>query len=182
MDDILTSIIGIVISFILMFIFPLMTIADRGDDVSQLTVNVATNEFVNDVRVLGYLTSDMYTKFIKDLGTTGNRYNVQLEIKIKDENPARKTVEADSSHLKPGENAYYSIYTSQILDQLGFGQDNSNSSGKIILKEGDIFSVNVNNVNMTISQQLKNFFYRVIGKDTYVIASSQSGQVIATGR
>lgn len=180
MEDTLTTIIGIGISFVLMFIFPLMTVADRGDDVSQLTVNVATSEFVNDVRVLGYITSDMYSKFINDLETTGNRYNVQLELKIKDENPARKTVENNSNY--PGENAYYSIYTSQILDQIGIGKDDANANNKLVLKEGDIFSVNVNNVNMTISQQLKNFFYRVVGRDTYVIASSQSGQVIATGR
>ena len=37
MDDILTSIIGIGIAAVLMFIFPLITMSDRTDDISQLT-------------------------------------------------------------------------------------------------------------------------------------------------
>ena len=50
------------------------------------------------------------------------------------------------------------------------------------LKEGDIVTVSVNNSNQTISQQLKNFFYKVVGQDTYTIASSHGGMVTATGK
>ena len=50
------------------------------------------------------------------------------------------------------------------------------------LKEGDIVSVNVKNTNQTLSQQLKNFFYTVTGKDTYTIAASHGGIVTATGK
>ena len=39
----------------------------------------------------------------------------------------------------------------------------------------------LNNTNLTISQQLKNFFYTVVGKDTYIIAASHAGLVTATG-
>ena len=58
MEDILTSIIGIAIAAILMFIFPLMSMSDRTDDVSQLTVDIATNEFADEVRLAGKITAD----------------------------------------------------------------------------------------------------------------------------
>ncbi len=60
MDDILISIIGIVLAVILMFIFPLMTMADRTDDISQLTAKVLTNEFVDDIRKNGKIEKDKW--------------------------------------------------------------------------------------------------------------------------
>ena len=50
------------------------------------------------------------------------------------------------------------------------------------LKEGDIVTVSVKNINQTIAQQLKNFFYSVIGEEVYVIAALHGGIVLATGQ
>lgn len=173
MDDILTAIIGIGLAAILMFIFPLITMSDRTDDLSQLTVKIATTEFVDDIRKLGKITPDDYSKFIENIGTTGNSYNIEIEVKILDENPRRKTIEQQQTTV--GENVYYSVYTSQIEDVLYKDQE-------YYLKEGDIVTVSVKNTNQTISQQLKNFFYAVVGKDTYIIAASHGGLVTATGK
>lgn len=173
MDDILTAIIGIGLAAILMFIFPLITMSDRTDDLSQLTVEIATTEFVDDIRKLGKITPDDYSKFIENIGTTGNSYNIEIEVKILDENPRRKTIEQQQTTV--GENVYYSVYTSQIEDVLYKDQE-------YYLKEGDIVTVSVKNTNQTISQQLKNFFYTVVGKDTYIIAASHGGLVTATGK
>lgn len=174
MDDILISIFAIVLSVILMFIFPLMTMSDRTDEVSQLTVDIATVEFVDEVRTTGIITQSEYDKFISNLSTTGNTYNIELEVKIKDENPARMMTIGNSEDI--GENLYYSIYTSQIMAML----DGNNGEYKI--KEGDIFSASVKNTNQTISQQLKNFFYTVAGKDTYIISAAHAGLVTATAK
>lgn len=175
MDDILISIFAIVLSVILMFIFPLLTMADRTDDVSQLTVDIATVEFVDEVRTTGIITKSEYEKFTSNIATTGNTYNIELEVSVKDENPGRKMTMDSSTNDDIGENVYYSIYTSQIMDSI-------KNNGEYILKEGDVFSVSVKNTNQTISQQLKNFFYTVVGKDTYIIAASHSGLVTATGK
>jgi hypothetical protein len=175
MDDILISIFAIVLSVILMFIFPLMTMSDRTDDISQLTVDIATIEFVDEVRTSGKITESEYSKFTSNLASTGNTYNIDLEISIKDENPGRIMTTASSDGSDIGENLYYSVYTSQIEQTI-------NNNGEYILKEGDIFSVSVKNTNQTISQQLKNFFYSVVGKDTYIIAASHAGLVTATGK
>ncbi|MCI8412316.1 MAG: hypothetical protein HFJ40_07855 [Clostridia bacterium] len=175
MGDTLITIIAIALAAVLMFVFPLMTMSDRTDDVSQLTVETATTEFVDDVRTTGKITMDKYGKFVENLSSTGNSYDIEMEAKILDENPGKKTTQASSTKI--GENVYYSMYTSQILDTV------SGSNGKKILalKEGDMFSASVKNTNTTMSQQLKNFFYSVTGNDTYTIAASHAGFVTANG-
>lgn len=173
MSDTFITIIAIALAAILMFIFPLMTMSDRTDDVSQLTVDTATTDFVDKIRTTGKITQQDYDQFIQTITSTGNTYNVEMEVRILDENPGKKATQAATDKI--GENVYYSIYTSQIDQEL-------QNSGVYKLKEGDIVSVSVKNTNQTLAQQLKNFFYTVAGNDTYTIAASHGGIVTATGK
>lgn len=173
MDDILTSVIGIGLAAVLMFIFPLITMSDRTDDVSQLTVRIAVTEFVEDIRQSGKITRERYNQFIGNIGSTGNTYNIEIEAKILDENPSRKVVKDTKVQ---GKNVYYSVYNSQIIE------DTLMKDKDYYLKEGDTIIVSAKNSNQTMSQQLKNFFYTVVGKDTYIIAASHGGMVTATGK
>lgn len=175
MSDTLITVVAIALAAVLMFVFPLMTMSDRTDDVSQLTVETATTEFVDNVRTTGKITMDKYSKFVENISSTGNTYDVELEAKILDENPGKKTTQASNSKI--GENVYYSMYTSQILDTIS----ENNGKKALSLKEGDMFSASVKNTNTTMSQQLKNFFYSVTGNDTYSIAASHAGFVTANG-
>ena len=173
MSDTLVTVVAIALAAILMFVFPLMTMSDRTDDVSQLTVDTATTEFVDEMRTTGKITQDKYSQFLETIGSTGNTYDVEMELQVLDENPGKKTTQ--TTRDKIGENVYYSVYTSQIKDKL-------ENEGVYKVKEGDIVSVNVKNTNQTLSQQLKNFFYKVVGNDTYTIAASHGGIVTATGK
>lgn len=177
MGDSLITIIAIALVAVLMFVFPLMTMSDRTDEVSQLTVETATTEFVDDITKTGKITLDKYDKFVQNISSTGNSYDVEMEVKVLDENPGKKTTQAVSTKI--GENVYYSMYTSQILDTLS--SDNASQTKVLALKEGDIVSVSVKNTNTTLSQQLKSFFYSVTGNDTYTIAAEQAGIVTANG-
>ena len=172
MGDSLITIVAIFLAAVLMFVFPLMSMSERTDDVSQLAVQTATTEFVDKVRTTGKLTLDDYDKFVATLSSTGNSFDVDVEIQQLDENPGVKTTQAEMTKI--GENLYYSFYTSQVEAML---QENA----KITLKEGDRVSVTVKNTNQTISQILKNFFYQIAGNDTYQIAAQHSGIVTANG-
>ena len=173
MSDTLITVIAIALAAVLMFVFPLMTMSDRTDDVSQLAVETTTTDFVDEVRTTGKITPDKYNKFIENIGSTGNTYNVEMQVQVLDENPGKKTLTLQSDKI--GENAYYSVYTSQIEEVL-------NNNKNYNLKEGDMFSVSVKNTNQTLAQQLKNFFYTVVGNDTHTIAASHGGMVTATGK
>lgn len=173
MGDSLITVVAIFLAAILMFIFPLMSVSERNDDIAQLSVQTATAELVDDVRNTGILSEDKYDKFLQTISATGNYYDVELEIKRLDENPSKKT--AWGANDKIGENLYYSEVTSQIISQL-------NTNGRIVLKQGDMFYVNVKNSNRTIAQMLRSFFYKISGSDAYQIAASRSAVIMANGK
>ena len=116
MGDSLITIIAIALAAILMFIFPLMTMADRTDDITELTVKTATTEFVAQIRTTGKITPDNYNSFLQVITSTGNMYDVEIEVKVLDENPGKKTVQVQRDKI--GENTYYTIYTTQILEKI----------------------------------------------------------------
>ena len=177
MSDTFITIIAIFLAAILMFIFPLMTLADRNDDVTQLTVQTATTEFVDEIRRTGKLTEDKYNSYISTIASTGNAYDVEIKFQILDENPAKKTSQSDGATVI-GENVYYAVYTTQIVDRI----EDSEQENKYVLKEGDIVSVTVKNRGQTLAQTLRNVYYRVSGNNTYTIYASWSGTVTVNGK
>ena len=179
MVDTLITVVAIFLAAVLMFVFPLMSISERNDDISQLAVYTATVDFVDNIRSTGKITLDNYDKYIQTLSATGNSYDVEMSVKVLDENPGKKGAEATGAKI--GENIYWTMYTSQIEEELGIGQANPRSTEKL-LKEGDIVSVDVKNTNTTIAQMLKNFFYSISGNDTYSIEASHSGVVMTNGK
>lgn len=174
MSDTLVTVIAIFLAAILMFIFPMLSVAERSDDISQLTVQTATTKFVDDSRAIGSITMDNYTTLVSTISATGNAYDIEMELKVLDENIGKKSAWTQGTVI--GENVYYSIYTSQIVDVL-----ESSDNGVYNMKEGDIFSVSVKNTNKTMSQTIRSVFYSVAGSDTYSIAAQHSGVVTATG-
>lgn len=172
MGDSLITIIAIFLAAILMFVFPLMAMSERTDDVAELAVQTATTDFVDNVRTTGKLTTDDYDKYLETIAATGNSFDVDIELQILDENPGVKTTQAEMTKI--GENLYYNLYTSQVEEKL----DNDK---RITLKEGDMVSVTVRNTNQTISQILKNFFYQLSGNDTYQITAQNAGIVTVNG-
>lgn len=174
MGDTTITIIAIFLAAILMFVFPLMTLSDRTDDVSQLSVQTTTTEFVDNIKKTGKLTEENYGKFVEQISATGNTYDVELKVQILDENLGKKA--SSVAMDKIGENQYYTMYTTQVLDAM------NNNARALTLKEGDRISVNVKNTNTTISQQLKNFLYKVTGNDSYQISAEASGLVTVNGK
>ena len=175
MGDSFVTIIAIFLAAMLMFVFPLMSVSEKSDNISQLTVQTATTDFVDKVRTTGELTLDDYDKYIQTITSTGNAFDVELMVQIMDENIGVKTTQAETTKI--GENIYYNLYSSQLESVL-----KDNKKHKITLKEGDRVSVTVKNTNTTIAQTLRNFFYRIAGNDTYQIAVQYAGIVTVNGK
>lgn len=173
MSETLITIIAIFLAAVLMFVFPLMSVSERNDDIAELSIQAATAEFVNKVKTTGTVTEQNYSSYLQTLNATGNMFDVDVELKILDENLSSKVGQAAQDKI--GENVYYSVYTSQMEDVL-------NDKHKYILKEGDMISVSVKNTNKTIAQMLKNFFYSVTGNDAYQIAAQASAMITANGK
>lgn len=172
MGDSLITVISIMLASILMFVFPMMSMAERNDDVSLSTVQSALVEFVDNARTTGKITQSNYDSLAQKIYATGNTYDIDMEIQILDINPGKKATNVAVN--KVGENLYYSKYTSQIIEEL-------KKNKEINLKEGDIVSVSAANTNTTISQMLKNFFYSLSGNNTYKIAAHHAGVIMVNG-
>ena len=172
MGDSLVTVIAIFLAAILMFVFPMMSVSERSDDISQLAAQTATTDYVDKVRTTGMLTLDDYDKYVQTIASTGNSFDVEMQLQILDENPGVKTTQAEITKI--GENVYYNLYTSQIEGILFSDQ-------KISLKEGDRFSVVAKNTNTTIAQILRNFLYKIAGNETYQIAAQHAGIITVNG-
>lgn len=169
MSDSFITVIGIFLSIILMFVFPLTEFGSKNDELSQTVVQVAVSDFVNKVATQGKITYFDYNKLVQQINSTGNAFDVQIELKILDDNARRLAVAENFSNI--ANNKYYSVYTTTILNKIENGEDYK-------LKNDDYITVTVKNTNITIGTQLKNFLYKLIGKDTYTIGASASALVL----
>jgi len=176
MGDTSITLIAIFLAAILMFVFPMMTLSERTDEVTQIAIQTSTTEFVDNIRTTGKIKGEDYDKFLSTIASTGNAYEVELEVKVLDENAGKKTIQV--SNTKIGENKYVSDYTTQIENTLFLS---NNKYGTYYLKEGDIISVKVKNSSLTLSQTLKNFYLKVAGDDTYIIVAEHAGIVAVNG-
>lgn len=170
MGDSLMTVVAIFLAAILMFIFPLMTIADRNDDIAQLEVQTKVQEIVDEIRSTGEITEEDYNTLVQEINATGNTFDIEMEVQVLDQNPSKKVTQVETTKI--GENIYYTIYTSQIMEEL-------NTKNRKALKEGDIVTIKVKNTNTTIAQQIKNFVYSIVGNDSYQIYASASGIVMS---
>ena len=170
MGDSAMVIVAIFLAAILMFVFPLMTMANKKDDVSVLEAQKATTEFVDKIKTTGIITQSDYDNFTTALAATENTFDINIEVQKLDENPAKKET---SIYTTIGDNVYYTIYTTQILDTI--------KDSNLALNEGDIVSVSVENTNVTIGQELRNFLYRVTGNKSGTVTASDSGIVTTNG-
>ncbi len=174
MSDTLITIIAIALAAVLMFVFPLMTMSDRTDDVAQLAVESATTDFVDEVATSGKITLANLNELEQTITSTGNTYDVDMVLEVKDANLGKKASQAQKDKI--GENASYSVHTTQIEEVL------ENGDGVYYCNEGDRFTASVKNTSQTLSQQLKNFFYSVTGNDTYTIAAEHTALVKTNGQ
>ena len=169
MSDTLITVVAIVLAAGLIFVIPLMTMADRVDTTSQAEVEAIVTDFVEEIRTTGKISQEKYNKFLENLNSTGYTFDVEMETKILDENARKKTLQTASDKI--GENVYYSEYTSQIEEEF------KNNHGIKKLKTGDMVLVTVKNTDLTLAQQLKEFTYKIVGNDTATVVASKAGMV-----
>ena len=100
MGDSLITVVAIFLAAILMFVFPLMAVSDRTDDIAQLSAHTATAEFVDNIRATGKLSLADYDKFVREINSSGNSYEVDIQVMVKDENIGIKVTQEDKDKIK----------------------------------------------------------------------------------
>lgn len=102
------------------------------DAETMAKVQKMSEDFIENTRTTGKITYSSYNQLVSNLNSTGDTYDISLEIKVLDDNPG--------SGVVIGENTFYSIYTPQILDEV-------NNGGAKMLKEGDIIRVQITSLS-----------------------------------
>ena len=176
MSDTLMTVIGIFIAVILMFIFPLMSLSERTDDISQSAVQTATSEFVDKISISGKIRPSDYESYAQTITATGNVYEINIEVQHLDENPGKKSAVTSKDLI--GENVRYSTFTSEILSEM---YPTTGDPKPYQLKKGDNVIVTVKNTNSTLAQMLRTTFYKVTGQGNSQVAASASSMVVNTG-
>lgn len=177
MQNTASTIIATFVAAVLLFIAPLVTLTSRNDNVTQENVKLIVDEFVTEVKNTGVLSKTSYQNFQNKLAATGNTYDIDIEVHHLDENPGKKTAQAN--YTKIGENVYYVDYTTQVLNKIGI----ANTTGSTMtLKEGDMIYVSVKNDNSTAAQTLKSSLFNYSNANEYVISASSSGMVTVNGQ
>lgn len=175
MSDTLITIIAIFLAATLMFIVPLMSVTERNDDIAQSVVQTATSEFVDTISNAGAIKLSDYEAYTQKLASTGNTFDIEIEVQHLDENPGKKSTSTSGDLI--GENVRYSTFTSEIMEKI-----DSSDSKTYPLKKGDNVIITAKNTNSTMAQSLRSFVYKVTGQGTYQIAASSSSMVVNTGK
>ena len=102
MEDSLSIIFAVIVSLLLMFLFPLIDTWEMQDNLSYVVVYSSVVDFVDTVRNVGFISNETYNSFETKVNATGNSYDITLEHK----------------QFIPDVAGYVNHYTSQILDRI----------------------------------------------------------------
>ena len=172
MENNASVILAIFVAAVIMFGYPLITMAGKTDKAAQVAVESTTNRYVDTIRTTGVLKESDYESYAKEIAATGNSFDIELELQTLDENASKKATQGNG--VVQSKSTYTTYYTTQILDMM------KNNNGKLNLKEGDIISAKVTSTNTTIFQQLTKY----LGKNNTAgaIVASSSGVVTTTAQ
>lgn len=149
--DAFGKIVAIFTGVVLLFITPLLYLAQKQDSISQLFVTQETIKLVDCIRAEGVLSSNMYFDYINRIDKTGNLYNVEIT-------HAHRRVAPDydevTDTVRDGISVYYyNTYKDEILAAFDEVRDYSFS-------QGDYVSIKVTNRNKTTAQRMLSYFGR----------------------
>lgn len=179
-DGTVMTIIGLFLVATLMFIIPMMSIAGKNDDIAQAKAQTAVTNFTDAVSNAGSIKPSDYEALVQELNSTGNTFEITIEVQHLDENPGKKSTSTSGDLI--GENVRYSTFTSEILDYMyPTEEDIDNMIRNYPLKKGDNIIVTVRSTNKTLAQQLRTFVFKVTGQGTYELSATSASMIVNNG-
>ncbi len=161
-------VIVIFVSVGIMFIFPIMTIADRTDDMAQQTIQVALEKAADTAAMTGKITPELYSETEATIASTGILGDLEVIIQVKDDNPEKKGVQVERD--KVDGTWYYTIYGSQVYGYMFEGEEVK----PFKLSPGYRTIWRFKNASLSFGQQVGSFFYTILGKNVSNITAEAS--------
>lgn len=137
-------VLDIVIIIAVIFIFPIIWAAQKGDYLSQKSAETITYEFVANVSSRGYIDDTLYKEFTEALSATGGLYRIHLTHKQTVYEP-----EYDGGTFTGNVMGYArETYTGDILDDIYSGR------GAYVMGIGDVFECSIELATDGLAQDL----------------------------
>jgi hypothetical protein len=156
-----SKIVAILISVLLLFIAPLMYMAQKQDMISQIYVSNETTKFIDSIKNTGVLSSDMYDAFIRRLAATNISYRISLTHGHKKVEPLYDDV--SSTFTENYVTYYYNTYEKSIRKEL-------EDKGEYLFSQGDYISIEVINQSMTLGTKIQRMIFNTsIPKEQIVV-------------
>lgn len=127
-----------------MFLVPLQDSARKADAVSQIYISNETTEFVNNIKNKGYITLEMYKRFIQNIDKTNHLYDIQI---VHSHRLIEPLVNADRIVEEHYTVRYYNTYQDEILETFDEGNI-------YYFSQGDYINVNIKNRNKTLADRI----------------------------
>lgn len=140
------KIVSIFLCVLILFLYPLISISQKADAITQTIVLTETTNFVDAIKNNGYLSKSMYLEYIRKLDATGNLYDIRIEHAHQIVNPIydeSSTIFQDDFSVH-----YYNTYEDDILKQL-FDEDKM-----YYFNQGDYISLCVSNRTKTLATRI----------------------------
>jgi len=157
------TITAIVLVALLLFLYPLLNVAESDENIIGLDVQTLVDEFTTIIAERGEINQRDLDMFVEQLLALNFHWNIELEVIALDDNPGKKVVVTTSDAI--GENLTITQFTEQIMNGL-------DAYGVYSLEVGDIVSVTVNNTNRTMGEILRGFFTPGTGGTSRIRASA----------
>ncbi len=145
-----SKIIAIIITVILLFLTPMLYMAQKQDIISQSYVSNETTKFIDSIKNSGYISPEMYMDFVKKIDATNNLYNIEIVHSHKVVEPLYD--ENTGTFLEDYDTYYYNTYQDEIIEVFDQGKDYE-------FFQGDYISIIVKNRTKTIATRLMELFY-----------------------
>lgn len=146
MPNYLQKIIDLLIAVVLMFLIPALYFNLKKDAVIQINADRMTTEFVETVAADGYITREMYEKYLERLAGTGKLYDIELiheQTAFEPEYKLRSSAEVieEDEGLWTGTNEYFApeVVTEipAVSDPISTGSLNMETNESVMAKAKD---------------------------------------------
>lgn len=157
-----SKIIAFLLAVIIMFIGPLLYMAQKQDAISQNYISKETSQFVDSIKNTGFISREMYQAFITKIDLTNNLYNIEIVHSHKIVEPLYD--ENTGIFLKNYRIYYRNTYQDEILDTFDQGKE-------YYFDRGDYISATVVNRTKTLAVKLMELLYRTDIPDEQILVS-----------
>jgi hypothetical protein len=157
-----SKIIAFILAAIVMFLGPLLYMAQKQDSISQSYVSNETTQLVDSIKNTGYLSHDMYQNYINKIDNTNNLFKIEIVHSHKVVEPLYD--DNTGTFLNDFDTYYTNTYQDEILDAFDQGED-------YYFLQGDYISVTVVNRTKTLATKLMELFYRADIPDEQILVT-----------